>query len=73
MGIGLSLLLIAIGAILKWAVDVQTNGVNWDIIGTILLVVGVVGLLWSVVVTGALTSDHRDVYDVHDRDHKHFH
>lgn len=47
MGIGFSLLLIAIGAILKWAVDLQTNGFNWDVIGVILMVVGVVGLLWS--------------------------
>jgi hypothetical protein len=58
MGIGLSLLLIAIGAILKWAVDVQTNGFDWNMIGVILMIVGAIGLVWSVVVVGAWHGDY---------------
>lgn len=47
MGIGVSLFLIAIGAILAWAVEVETSGVNLDTIGVILMIVGVIGLLLS--------------------------
>ncbi len=52
MGIGVSLFLIAVGAILTWAVEVQVQGVELDTIGVILMVVGAVGLLWSLVVWG---------------------
>ena len=47
MGIGASIFLIAVGAILAFAVDVQTNGVNLDTIGVILMIVGAIGLLLS--------------------------
>jgi beta-lactamase regulating signal transducer with metallopeptidase domain len=49
MGVGVSLLLIAGGAILAWAVNVTTTGVNVNTIGYILLVVGIIGLLLSLV------------------------
>ena len=49
-GVGTSLLLIAAGAVLAWAVDVDTDGVNLNTIGVILFVVGLVGLLISVIV-----------------------
>jgi len=49
MGVGLSLLLIAGGAILAWAVNVSTSGFNVNTIGYILLVVGIIGLLLSLV------------------------
>lgn len=45
MTIGASLVLIAAGAILKWAVTVQTNGFNLNTIGVILMVIGAVGLV----------------------------
>jgi len=45
MGIGVSLLLIAIGAILLFAVTATVAGVSINVIGVILLVVGAVGLL----------------------------
>jgi hypothetical protein len=45
MGIGISLFLIAIGAILAWAVDVEMSGVDINLIGVIVLIVGAVGLL----------------------------
>ena len=40
MGIGVSLLLLAIGAILTFAVEVTTEGFNINTIGVILMVVG---------------------------------
>jgi hypothetical protein len=49
MGLGVSLILIAAGAILAWAVDVSTTGFNLNTIGYILLVVGIVGALLSLV------------------------
>lgn len=47
MGIGVSLVLIAIGAILAWAVNYQVSGVDINTVGVILMVVGMVGLLLS--------------------------
>lgn len=48
MRIGGSLALIAVGAILKWAIAAHINGVNLGLIGVILMVIGVVGLVVSV-------------------------
>jgi hypothetical protein len=47
MGVGVSLILIAAGAILTWAVNATVSGVDINTIGVILMVVGVVGLLLS--------------------------
>jgi len=47
MGIGVSVFLIAVGAILAFAIDVTTKGVNLDTVGVILMVVGGIGLLAS--------------------------
>ena len=47
MGIGVSLILIAVGAILAFAVHVSTSGFNVDTVGYILLAVGVAGALIS--------------------------
>ena len=49
MGIGVSLILIAAGAILTWAVEATVSGVNIHTVGVILMVVGVVGLVISLV------------------------
>jgi hypothetical protein len=49
MGIGVSLLLIAAGAILKWAVTATASGVDLATVGVVLMVVGAVGLLLSLV------------------------
>jgi len=45
MGIPLSLLLIAGGAILTWGVTNEPSGLNLDAIGVILMVIGIVGLV----------------------------
>ena len=59
MGIGVSLFLIAIGAILDFAVDVQTSGFNLNSIGVILMIVGAVGLLLSLIFWGSWGAPHR--------------
>ena len=47
MGIGTSIFLIALGAILRWGVADAIEGVNLSVIGLILMIVGVVGLVVS--------------------------
>ena len=50
MGTGVSLFFIATGAILTFAVDMnRTDGFNVDAAGVILMVIGLIGLLWSLV------------------------
>jgi hypothetical protein len=46
---GTSLFLIAVGAILYFAVDAKISGLDISTVGIILMVVGVVGLLISLV------------------------
>jgi hypothetical protein len=45
MGIGTSIFLIAIGAILRWGVSDSISGVNLPVIGLILMIVGAIGLV----------------------------
>ncbi len=47
MGIGISVFLIAVGAILTFAVNVAVQGVNVGTVGVILMIAGGIGLLWS--------------------------
>ena len=49
MGIGVSLLLVAAGAILIWGVTGEAAGLDVDAIGVILMIVGLAGLLISLV------------------------
>jgi hypothetical protein len=49
MGIGVSLVLIAGGAILTWAVETSVSGLNINTVGVILMVVGIIGLILSLV------------------------
>ena len=54
MGIGVSIFLIAIGAILKYGVDQNAvSGVNLDTIGIILMIVGAIGLIWALIAMAA--------------------
>jgi Domain of unknown function (DUF6458) len=50
MGIGTSIFLIAVGAILRYAIDVTVEGVEIDTIGLILIVVGAIGLVISLAI-----------------------
>ena len=49
MGIGVSLVLIAVGAVLAFAVSVTGHGFNIHAIGIILLVVGAIGVVLSMI------------------------
>jgi hypothetical protein len=49
MGISLSILLVAIGAVLTWAVSAEVTGVDITAVGVILFIVGIVGFLASLV------------------------
>jgi hypothetical protein len=47
MTIGISMLLIAVGAVLKWAVTAHVSGFDIHTAGTVLFVIGLAGLLLS--------------------------
>ena len=47
MGIGTSIFLIALGAILKFAVTATVSGIELATVGVILMIVGVIGLAIS--------------------------
>lgn len=49
MGFGTSLFLIAVGAILTFAVEVEAEGLNLDAVGVILMIVGLIGLIASLI------------------------
>ena len=52
MGMGVSIFLLAVGAILTFAVDADLNGIDLDTVGVILMVVGGVGLLLTLLIWG---------------------
>ena len=47
MGLGVSIFLIALGAILAFAVNTEVSGIEIQTVGWILLVVGIIGLVMS--------------------------
>ena len=61
MGIGLSIFFLAVGAILAFAVNVQTEGIELDTVGVILMILGLVGLLASLVLWNDWTPRRRAV------------
>jgi beta-lactamase regulating signal transducer with metallopeptidase domain len=65
MGIGTSLFLIAVGAILRYAVSDNVSGVDVPTVGLILLIVGVIGLLISLFVL--FVYNRRDTVVTRDR------
>lgn len=63
-GIGGSLFLVALGAILYWAVTVEAEGFNLNTMGLILMVVGVVGLILTLIMTASAERTDREDKDV---------
>jgi hypothetical protein len=59
-GIGGSLFLIALGAILYWAVSVEAEGFSINTIGLILLIVGAIGLVLTLIMTASANDAERD-------------
>ena len=71
MGISVSLILIAVGAILTWAVNSEVSGVDITTVGVILMVVGLVGLVISFIFWsswGGFGGYGRDTTVVRDRE-----
>ncbi|MEO8888936.1 MAG: DUF6458 family protein [Jatrophihabitantaceae bacterium] len=68
MRIGASLFLIAVGAILKFAVTKRVSGVNIPTVGVVLMVVGIVGLVLTLILmsvrrrTDIVTHPHGTTY-----------
>ena len=60
MGIGVSVFLLAVGAILAFAVDLTVQGLDLDTVGVILMIVGAIGLLVSLLFMSSLTPYGRD-------------
>ena len=54
MGIGVSIFLVALGAILTFAVEATVSGIDLDTIGIILMVVGGIGLLFTLMAASAV-------------------
>ena len=69
MGIGTSIFLIAIGAILAFAIDVDSSGgVNINTVGIILMIAGAIGLLvFMTVFSGSRRGGVRDEVVVEER------
>jgi len=73
MGIGVSVFLLALGAILTFALNTEISGLDINVVGIILMICGAVGLLLTMLVfgrdrgtTGVVTEERvvrdRDVY-----------
>jgi len=87
MSIGASLVLIAVGLILAVALNLDPTpiagvGVEWETIGWILTIVGLIGLVWSLIllqnarrgtgyVTDTRVADPRDEMIVEERSTRH--
>ena len=69
MGIGTSIFLIAVGAILKFAVTAHVSGIALATVGTILIIVGVIGLLISLFLLSSARRGPADRTVVRDREY----
>lgn len=49
MGVTLSLILVAVGAILRWAVSADVSGWDLQTTGLILMIVGAMGIILSLI------------------------
>ena len=54
---GISLFLIAVGAILYFAVNATVSGLEIDTVGLILMIVGGIGFLWSILALYSARGD----------------
>ena len=63
MGLGVSIFLIALGAILAFAVEYSVSGLDLSTIGFILMVVGAIGLVTSLIIFGPGAASRRTVVE----------
>ena len=68
MATGISLFFIAVGAILTFAVHTTVSGIDLDTIGVILMVIGLLGILFSLVLWDSWTPRYRRNDILADRD-----
>ena len=59
MGIAVSILLIAVGAVLTWGVTAEAEGLDVNAIGVILMIVGLLGLVISMIFWSSWGGFHR--------------
>jgi len=52
MGIGASILLLAVGAIFTFALNVQVGWLDLDVVGWVLMLAGAVGLIFTTMIWG---------------------
>ena len=62
MAFGTSILLIAIGAILKFAVSDTLEGINLETVGVILMIAGALGILLSLIVAPPWSGRRDDMH-----------
>jgi hypothetical protein len=61
MGIGVSVFLLAIGAILAFAVEITFSWLDLATVGVILMIVGAIGLVTSMLIFGRASVGRRTV------------
>ncbi|MGH3328348.1 MAG: DUF6458 family protein [Streptomycetales bacterium] len=69
MGIGASIFLIAAGAILTYATSIEISGFDLDVVGVILMIVGALGMLAILMISGSRRSSGRRTATVVHEDH----
>jgi hypothetical protein len=57
MGIGVSVFLLAAGAILTFALDLRVSGIDLDVVGWILMAAGALGLIVTMIIWGGRRRD----------------
>ncbi|CAN5190767.1 hypothetical protein BH24ACT10_BH24ACT10_16180 [soil metagenome] len=68
MGIGVSVFLLAVGAILTFAVQATVSGLDIQVVGIILMICGAVGLLLTMLVFGRRGTGANDTVVTRERD-----
>ncbi len=68
MGISISLLLVAVGAVLAFAVTAEVQGLDVTAVGVILMIVGGVGLVFSMLFLATWAPFYRDRHHHDPRD-----
>ena len=71
MGIGVSVFMLAVGAILAFAVNASVPNANLDLIGVILMIAGGIGLLVSLAFASSRRDDTYVEEHVIEHDHTH--
>lgn len=59
MGYGVSIFFLAVGAVLTWAITATVQGIELQTVGVILMVVGGIGLLFSLLFWSSFAESRR--------------